>query len=191
VAACLAAALTALAGSPAAAAWMESELLQHGSREEAARTLRREQAVEQLAAFGLDRETAASLVDAALAHEAFPLQAVDGLHLDAAAVARLLEAAYGCSAAEAEALDAWLTPAELDWLRDQGAYAFSHAGRIVGINITGVLVLLLPILVAVIVAATAGQSAAPVALGALLAGVLFVLLVEPSFIFGERSVEGG
>ena len=66
----------------------------------------------------------------------------------------------GCSTEEAETLRTWLSPAELQWLQTQGPHAFAHAGKVVGINFTGLMVLLLPILVAVIVASVAGQSAA-------------------------------
>jgi hypothetical protein len=109
-----------------------------------------------------------------------------GVEVREASLARLLEG-FGGAPEEAEALAAGLTPVELQWLASRGVHAFTHAGKVVGVNYTGLLVLLLPILVAVIVAAVAGQSAAGLALGALAVGLLFVLLVEPRFIFGEKT----
>lgn len=186
---CLGGALMVLLNAPAFAAWMNSELLLHDTRADAQRALWRAQAVEQLAGLGLAREAAGALVDAVFASGLVSGVPGGGLEVNADAVAGMLQG-FGCSGDEARSLVSWLSPAELRWLEEQGAHAFAHAGKVVGVNYTGLLVLLLPILVAVIVASVAGQSAAGLALGALAVGVLFVLLVEPKFLFGERAEPG-
>ena len=183
---CLAGVALMLLNSPAVAAWIDSQLLARESPEAAAQALLRAQAVAQLEAFGVVHETAGVLVDAVLAAD--PAQAADGrIPLDRATLVRVLEA-LGCSPGEARAQAAWLSSSELQWLQAQGAYAFAHAGKkVVGVNYTGLMILLLPVLVAVVVAAAAGQSAAGVALGAFAVGVVFVLLVEPKFLIGDSS----
>ena len=183
---CLGGVVLMLLNTPGVAAWIDSELIGRDSREDAARALHREQAIEQLLQLGMPREASVVLVDAVLSAD--PQRIPEGrCPIEPETMVQVLEV-MGCSPEEARTLGAWLSSSELQWLQLQGAPAFAHAGaKVVGINYTALMILLLPVLIAVIVAVAAGQSAAGVALGALAVGAIFVLLVEPKFLFGEKS----
>lgn len=184
---CLGGVVLMLLNTPGMAAWIDSELIGQDSREAAAQALLREQAIEQLLHLGMPREASVVLVDAVLSAD--PQRVAEGqCPIEPETMAQVLEV-MGCSPDEARNLGAWLSSSELQWLQMQGAPAFAHAGaaKVVGINYTALMILLLPVLIAVIVAVAAGQSAAGLALGALAVGAIFVLLVEPKFLFGEKS----
>lgn len=160
---CLATAPWVAAASPAPAAFIESQLSGERTVPEIRRLLVRESLVDVLMDRGMDETSAVWWADHSL---------------------------------EADSLQAWLRGEPVDGaqVRDDVWTVWRQAGtqqqlvfaRVVGVNVPGVMLLLLPLAVAAAVLAASGGSGGAILGGAVLVGLIFVLLANPDFLFGER-----
>ena len=71
----------------------------------------------------------------------------------------------------------WVDAGQTEWAADVGA-------KVVGVNVKGIFVLIVPILIVLAVALAAGADAAPFLAGAAAMGLVFVLFTDPAFLFG-------
>lgn len=115
-------------------------------------------------------------VDQSLAHGSRDVHDV----LRNAGCAELAETAWTGPLAEVEAV--WVDGREMP-------LSAEAAAKVVGVNYKGLLVLIIPILIVLAVAAAAGTSAAPFIAGAAAIGLAFVLFADPTFLFGSKAEE--
>jgi hypothetical protein len=192
---CLAALPLVLAATTAGGHYVRSQLSAHASLPEARDALVREVARQKLVALGFEEDEAMPIIDAALA---------SGL---AEALVGVFRKAQSGEAGESRLADEGLQQAmtvfalelnrstyrnsEMDsetiWAYpfDQTTYAFSS--KVVGFNIPGILLWLAPVVIVVAVAAASGGSAGSlVAVGAAV-GLIMILFVDPSILFGSRE----
>jgi hypothetical protein len=195
---CLAASGILFMVSTAQAAPIPSQLSGVRSYEEARNDLVKTRAVQRLTRLGLTRDDATVLVEASLAAGAdkvlletreakpgelntpflqrYPTRFLRALARRGIAVDQLaLKVNRQLPAEERTTLEGQLKAGQGDVIAQ---------ARIVGINYTGLLLLLLP-LAAIAWVAAGGGSASGVVLAALAVGLLFVLWADPSFIFGS------
>ena len=93
----------------------------------------------------------------------------------------------GLAPQEAALLTEELSGVELAWLGEHSVEATTYVGKVVGINWTGLILLLLPLVGVAWVAAAGAGEAAGTAVAGLVVGLIFVLFTEPAFIFGSRE----
>lgn len=93
----------------------------------------------------------------------------------------------GMMPGEAALLAAQLSNDELAWLGSHRDEGMLYAGKVVGMNWKGIMLLVLPLVGIAWVAVAGSGEVAGVVTGGAIAGLIFVLLAEPAFLFGSRD----
>ena len=192
--ACLAAMPLVLCATAAQGRYVRSQLAANESLPQARDALVRELARQKLAAFGIAEDRALPAIDAALA---------SGLAEALANARRNAGGGGGASsfledpgvrdaaaAAFARALNRQAAPGPAGhpdgtWMVPDGGMTHAFAGKVVGFNVPGLLLWLLPVVLVVAVALAAGGTAGSLVGVAAVVGLVLVLFVDPSILFGS------
>ena len=182
---CLVAVATLLPASTATAGPIPSRLIAAPELETARVSLYDALAIERLVGLGVAVQDAEILVAATRA--AMVASLAQGMGDAAAGDPRTWWEGTEMMPREAALLAAHLSNDELAWLGSHTDEGMLYAGKVVGMNWKGLMLLALPLVGIAWVAAAGSGAAAGIAASGLIVGLVFVLFADPAFLFGSRD----